>query len=254
MKKLNLNKIKVMSAFSLLLVIVITIYSQSQFEVRSQEEDVILDYEVSKGKVITEKRKEKNKRFNHRGSSATKSLIKELPGGEGYSLTTSHWMVGLSALPIERADAIVIGTVTNREAYLSEDETNIYTEYELKIEKVFKDSSDSLKINDVFPFIRNGGSVRFKPDKIQTYKIARQGILKQNHRYLMFLRKKNGVDSFIITGYELSGNKVVPIDGQDNKDPKSKLPFDKYLNADVETLLKELQIVLQANGSSGGAG
>lgn len=251
MKKLSIKTITVMSAFSLLLVVVITIFNQ--LAVQSQEiDDVILDYEASKGKVVTQDRKEKNKRFNHRGSSVTKRFIRELPDGAGDSLTIVHWWVGLSALPVEKSDAIVIGTITTREAYLSDDETKIYTEYEIKIEEVLKDSNDSLKINDVVPFIRYGGSVRFKSGKIQKYKIRGHGILKKNHRYLMFLNKHNGVDLFILTGYELSGNKVIPIDGQDNKDPRSALPFDKYLNADVETLLKDIQTALEANRSKGG--
>ena len=248
MKKLSLNKILVMLAFSLMIVVAITIHSQIEAQ---NNNDVILDYEASKEKAVTQDRKGKNKRFNHGGSSLTKELIKEFPDGVGDTVTTVHWWVGLSALPVERADAIVIGTVADRKAYLSDDETNIYTEYEVKIEEVFKDLSDSLKTDDVVPFIRNGGGVRFKSGKIQKYQISRRGTLKKNHRYLMFLKKNNGVDLFIATGYDISSNKVIPIDGQDDKDSRSALPFDKYLNADVETLLRDVQIALKANQSEG---
>ncbi len=75
--------------------------------------------------------------------------VGDLGNGAANILTISHWWVGLSALPVETTDAIVIGTVTNKAAYLADDKTNIYSEYEIKIEKILKDLSESLKSNDV---------------------------------------------------------------------------------------------------------
>ncbi|MGI8883472.1 MAG: hypothetical protein ACR2IA_04415 [Pyrinomonadaceae bacterium] len=212
----------------------------------------IVDFSQSKLEGENSERKEKNKRFNYPGVPNSKKTITELPGGAANILTISHWWVGLSALPVETTDAIVIGTVTNKAAYLADDKTNIYSEYEIKIEKILKDLSESLKSNDVVTLVRYGGSVRFNSGKIQKYKINGYGTLKENHRYLMFLKKVNGVDLFLVTGYELSGNKVIPIDGQDDKDPRSALPFDKYLNADVDALLKDIQIALETNRNKGG--
>lgn len=216
------------------------------------QDDVILDYEAAKKKVVTQSRKEKNQRFNHSGSPASKQLIKEFPRGVENLPTFVHWWVGLSALPVETAEAVVTGTVTNREAYLSEDETSIYTEYEVRMEQVFKDSGGLLNGSDVVPLVRRGGSVRFKSGKIQKYSISGYGVLKEDSRYLMFLRKNNGVDWFILTGYELSDKKVIPIDGQENKDPKGALPFEKYVNADEDTLLQDIQMALQAYQGNGG--
>jgi len=242
MKKLSMKKILVILVFSLIAVVTIAIHNQTGAQ---GQDDAILDYEAAKKKIVTQSRKEKNQRFNHSGSATSKQLIKEFPAGIENLPTIVHWWIGLSALPVEETDAVVIGTVTHREAYLSEDETNIYTEFAVKIEKVFKDSSASLNSEDVVSLVRKGGSVRFKSGKIQEYKISRYGMPKKGHRYLMFLKKDNGVDWFVVTGYEFSGSKVIPIDGQDNRDPKSALPFDKYLNADEGTLLQDIQTALE---------
>ena len=243
--------------WGLVSVIVLTAITVLAFTIHNRiaaqnQDDVILDYEAAKKKVVTQSRKEKNQRFNHRGSPASKQLIKEFPRGVENLPTVVHWWVGLSALPVETAEAVVMGTVTNREAYLSEDETSIYTEYEVRMEQVFKDSGGLLNGSDVVPLLRRGGSVRFKSGKIQKYSISGYGVLKEDSRYLMFLRKNNGVDWFILTGYQLSDKKVIPIDGQENKDPKGALPFEKYVNADEDTLIQDIQKALQAYQGNGG--
>ncbi|HEX8564602.1 MAG TPA: hypothetical protein VF648_02955 [Pyrinomonadaceae bacterium] len=258
-KKLTIISISLLSIF--LIATFATLRQQAQDQSLNQQKQTdnsdlkelpIVDFAQSDLAEESSSRKKKNKRFNNRGSSDSKKMIDEFPEGVENLPTIVHWWVGLSALPLESADAVVIGTVTNRKAYLSDDKTNVYSEYEVRIEKVLKNSGESLKSNDMVALVRLGGSVRFGSGKIQKYKISQYGALQENHRYVMFLKKDNGVDLFITTGYDISGDKVIPIDGQDNKDPKNSLPFDKYLNADSNALLKDIDAVLQGYNGKGG--
>jgi hypothetical protein len=227
-----------------ILAVVLSVTTHNRIEAQTNDE-VILDFKEAKAKVVSHDREEKNKRFNYKGPAESKQLIREFPSGVENLPTIIHWWVGLPALPVEQAEAIVIGTVTNREANLSEDGTSIYTEYSVRIEQVFKDPSTTFRTGDTVAVVRNGGAVRFQSGKIQKYSLHQLGVLKGGKRYLIFLRKDNGVDWFVITGYELFNNKVIPVDGQESKDPFSALPFAYYSNADEVDLLRDLQEVLK---------
>jgi hypothetical protein len=249
MKKVSAKKTLV-TLLCLSGITILTIIS-SRTGAQSQN-DVVLNYNIAKKEAQDEKRKEKNKRFNSTESSNTRKITQELPEGAENLPTIVHWWIGLPALPINETEATIIGTVTDRAAYLSEDETNIYTEYEFKVEDTLKDSTKSLNSGGTIALVRNGGSIRFESGKIQKNEISKQGTLDNDTRYLLFLKRDNGVDWFIVTGYEFSGEKAVPIDGQENQDPKSALPFNKYLNTNKDSLLLKIQEALQENRTKGG--
>src|ERR1035441_9949212 len=44
-------------------------------------------------------------------------------------------------LPVSESDTILLGSVSKVQPYLSEDGTNLYTEYTVSVEEVFKDSA-----------------------------------------------------------------------------------------------------------------
>jgi len=46
---------------------------------------------------------------------------------------------------------------------------------------------------------------------------------------------------------------IIPIDGQDNKDVKSALPFNKYYEVNRKVLLQDIQKELQENRTKGEA-
>lgn len=248
MKKVDTRK--TLAILTVLLTIIILVTIAGQIGAQSQD-DAVLDYGKAKKEVGDEKRKEKNKRFNSSRPSTARKLTQELPEGVENLPTITHWWVGLSALPVNETEATIIGTVVSRTAYLSEDETDIYTEYEVKLEDVLKDATKSLNSVDIMALVRNGGSIRFESGKIQANKISEQGTLTKENRYLLFLKRYNGVDWFIVTGYGMFGEKIVPIDGQNNKDAKSALPFSKYYKVNRNVLLQDLQKELQENLTKG---
>jgi hypothetical protein len=60
-------------------------------------------------------------------------------------------------LPVGESETIILGLVTKGQPYLSEDGTNLYTEYTISIEEVFKDSARlSLKRGGVIALNRMG--------------------------------------------------------------------------------------------------
>lgn len=206
------------------------------------DQPLVLDIDAYKKKPKNENRKKKNKRLNQQWK---KSKITELPDGVEELPIISNNFAWRAALPTPISDAIVIGTVKSRSAHLTESETFVYSEYEVEIESIYKDNSKKLKAGDSVMADRLGGSVKFKSGKVQHYKIANQGSLKPNSRYLLFLASdganKSSGDYFITTGYRLTGKKATPIDGFNKTGNTYVLPSKKFLGADEQSLITELQ-------------
>lgn len=149
--------------------------------------------------------------------------------------------VSLPAFPIIQSSAIVIGEITDAQAYLSNDKTGIYSEFSICIEKVVKNAGEEPITNDsVIEAEREGGRVRFPAGHIFRYEVERQRMPRVRARYLLFLTRKNQEAEFhILTGYELRGGKVYPLDNL----PQPKI----YEGADETTFLDELQTILSSS-------
>jgi hypothetical protein len=65
---------------------------------------------------------------------------------------------GISAIPVEISDAVVVGTVLNATAYLSPDATGVYSEFTLKVDEVMKDRSGSILADTSLAVDREGGA------------------------------------------------------------------------------------------------
>lgn len=200
----------------------------------------IADYDIETGKEKGKARKDKDSHFKGLGNPDQRKPIAELPLGSEPLPTSSHWWIGLSALPVEQSDIIVLGHILGREAHLSDDRTGIYSEFTVQIEEVFRDTTRTPQVLGSLSVNRAGGSVRFASGKIQKYEIAGQGMPGAGSQYVLFLRKSAAGDLLILTGYEFVGGNVTPLDGEDVSDPRSNLPFAKYRGADQKTFLKDL--------------
>ncbi|MGI8838840.1 MAG: hypothetical protein ACR2H4_19700 [Pyrinomonadaceae bacterium] len=136
---------------------------------------------------------------------------------------------GEPALPVAQSDIIVLGRITDSKAHLSNDRTNIYSEFSVAIEEVIKDNPPiSVTPGAIIATERRGGAVRFHSGKV-----LRLGSLGKNapqvaKRYILFLSYSDEGQAFpIITGYELRGGKVFPLDGL--FDDKGSIPqFEAY--------------------------
>jgi hypothetical protein len=209
----------------------------------------VLDYEAEVKTKKSSERREKDKRFDGRGGPGRP--ITEFPPGAEPLPSIAHWWVGLPALPAAESDAVILGTVIDQSAHLSDNKTGIYSEFIVRVEEVFKDAGGSAAPGSSLTVTRVGGGVRFPSGKIQQYAVARQGTPQQGRHYVLFIKRGAGDDLMILTGYELSDGRVTPLDGEDDQDPRSALPFSRYRGVSQAEFLRELCAALSNSARAG---
>ena len=117
------------------------------------------------------------------------------------------------AFPIEESDVIVIGLAMTASAYLSNDKTGIYTEYAVRVEQVYKNSSSKVLPGKAITIDRPGGAVRYPNGHRVAYLIAEKKLPSVNSMYALFLRDDKKSGNFeVITLYELKVDSVTPLD------------------------------------------
>lgn len=77
------------------------------------------------------KRATKGKKYNRLSAPRVTDSVEGI-------FTIRDWEVGLPALPVGKSSAVVIGEITDAQAHISEDETNIYSEIGVRIGEVLK--------------------------------------------------------------------------------------------------------------------
>jgi len=137
----------------------------------------------------------------------------------GQTVSMVDWEVGLSALPTAKSAAVVIGEVTDAQAYLSSDKTGVYSEFTVRVNEILKDESQmSLTPGGSVLVEREGGRVRFPSGNILRQSTRNQGMPRIGRRYVFFLthdfpwRGRQDQDLYILTGYELRAGRVFPLD------------------------------------------
>lgn len=153
-------------------------------------------------------------------------------------LSTGHWWQGLTALPVDQSDAVVIGEITNSQAYLSNDKSGVYSEFTIRIDETLKSpNSAALAPGDIIIGERAGGAVKFSSGRITRYTLLGQGFPRPRRRYVLFLRMNEvGQDFHILTGYQLRRGKVQPLDQKDI--------FSHYEGSDQTSLLDDIRNAL----------
>ncbi len=187
-------------------------------------------------------------RRNARGKRFDGSLRVAEPHPEaGAKGVLDSWMQTLPALPVDASDAIVIGDITNAQAYLSPDKTGVYTEYTVRVDEVLKRSSATAIVTGGFVDAqREGGRVRFQSGRVQSYITHYQGVPVTGRKYVLFLKRNEQADIFIVlTGYEQRDGHVYPLDGVDLPPGATEIPqFAAYKGVDEATFTKDLRSAL----------
>jgi hypothetical protein len=149
------------------------------------------------------------------------------------------------SLPIAISDAVIIGEVKDAKAFLSEDKTAVYSEFIIQVDEVLKGSSSGpMTIGSYVTALRPGGGVRFPSGKVRKFLVAGRTLPHRQGRYALFLKYDDLAQAFyIVTGYELRGGKVFPLDGipKYGSDKHPFASYSKYLNADETTFLADLR-------------
>lgn len=203
----------------------------SNQKINENDSEPIVDY--STNETTDQLRQAKNRRHNNPNNPP----IAELPAGGDMLPLNVHWWQGIPALPVSESAAIVLGEVTCRNAYLSEDKTSIYSEFTIQVEQVFKNDTESV-ITPGSQLIaeRTGGAVRFASGKTQHYRLSNQGFPQTSAKYVLFLQHTDAA-YVILTGYRLREEQVIPLDGF----PGAKLPFEQFRGMPVSTFLRALE-------------
>lgn len=140
----------------------------------------------------------------------------------------------------------MLGKVTDRRAVLMECKSGIYSEFSIKIGEIFKDDLSGFFIDQVITVSRPGGAIRYLSGKVQKYTISGEGFPQHDKAYCVFLKRDELGDYSILTGYELAGRVVEPLDGK-RKLPKNEpdTKFGIYRGVNLETFRHALQKALQ---------
>lgn len=234
--------------------LIITVSLTAMFAIRGQQghqtaEEVdlssfpILDHGTTRPTNTSErvKREAKSKKYNSRYAPPITEQTDQI-------YVISDWDVGLPAFPVIRSSNVIVGEIVGAEAYLSEDTTKVYSEFIVRVTEVFKNDA-TVKVGDSITVERLGGRVRFSSGKIVTSMVSHQDMPRVGRQYVLFLTHdsplggKSDNDLFILTGYELRGTRVFPLDKT-----VPGHPINAYNGSTKESFMKDLASALK-NGS-----
>ena len=161
----------------------------------------------------------------------------------------NDWEVGLPAFPVTKSSAVIIGEIIDAQAQLSADQTNIYSEFVVRADSVLKnDVKNPLKMTDAIIVERLGGRVRFPSGKVVVSMVNHQDMPRVGGRYVLFLTHNFPMggeydkDLLILTGYELRGGRVFPLDKT-----VPGHPIAIYKGIDEKSFMKDLASALENN-------
>ncbi len=163
------------------------------------------------------------------------------------------WLTATSPLPVLESQIIILGKVTNVQAFLSTNKNSVYSEFEIEIEKIFKNSSQQEFRNGKYINAeREGGIVRFPSGKETWYLVAGQQMPKVESEYIFFLTHEfpsygyKKQELFLLTAYELKNGQVFPLDNPHG----GTHPIATFYKGKKEsTLLEDLQNALKSSTS-----
>ncbi len=143
-----------------------------------------------------------------------------------------------AALPVTESDVIILGDVLAAEAHLSEDKTNVYSEFTIRVNTVFKRiNSTALADKSIITIERVGGFVRYPNGRKLLYRTASSGMPRVGGRYLLFLTAiAQSLDYTILTGYELGEKNVSPLDSSPQFEALRDIQTSELLGRLVDSL------------------
>lgn len=155
-------------------------------------------YSDRKGSKLTDL-SEAGKRRGNKQEIGVSLGVPDFPTIGGLSpVTASEFLSNLSC----KADAVVVGSVQNKSAHLTEDETFVYTEYEFLIKDVLKNNSASpIEVNDTIQITRPGGLIKFDNQVIRVIDQLYEP-LQTRKEYLLFLNFIPAANGYIVSSAE----------------------------------------------------
>jgi len=141
-----------------------------------------------------------------------------------------EWQFDFPALPVAKSDVIVIGEVLTAEAHRSENKLNVFTNFEVRVDEVFKGSN--LSAGRIINVQRIGGFVKYPDGRKVLFRLGGNGMPAVGLRYAFFLNRLDE-DYVILTGYEFGAEGVMPVD--------NSRQFDRYQRENETDFLTALR-------------
>lgn len=167
-----------------------------------------VDYEES-GPVDPVKRairKEKQKRYDNFHTVAKNPH----PSDAEVAVFLDDFGPPLPALPLAKSNVIIVGVVLDAQAHLSDNKKNVYSEFTVRLNEVLK-TQTSLPPDNLITIDRQGGLVKYPNGQKVLYRFSGERMPRVGKRYVFFLEYVDS-DYRILTAYELSENRVTPLD------------------------------------------
>lgn len=233
---------KTVTCFLVALMMTALLVINAQKQAKSEDRDdpdldqfPMLDYQNRNAVSLSEKQKKRSEKYNTGAPVITEDKIS--------IFHHSEWELRLPALPVKRSAAVIIGEVTDAQAYFSANQTDVYSEFVVQIGDVLKnDDKVPLAVGKSVVLERSGGRVRFPSGKVMISATSNQDMPRIGKRYLFFLIHE-GPDShiyedfLILTGYELRDGQVFPLD-------KGGRGYTAYKGASETALFNDLAVAL----------
>lgn len=160
------------------------------------------------------KRKEKQKRQNN-----FKLVTSKPPDWQTERVFVGEGAMNFPALPVVESSYVLVGRITKAEAHLSENKKNVYSEFTVVVENVFKTANSSIIQGSEIAVDRIGGYVKYPNGRLMLYRVSSTNMPVVNERYLFFLVSKNNQDLSILTAYALHADGVSPLDDSSQFEP-----------------------------------
>jgi hypothetical protein len=137
--------------------------------------------------------------------------------GEDAVLRIVDYAGPLDPFPVAPSAAIVVGTVLSGKAFVSKDRTYVYSDYQVRVDRILKqDALASIAVGEQIVVSRGGGTIHFPSGHIRDYLTNGEGFPAIGSQCLFFLGKPNfpehEYEQIIGSLYQLSGGKVHPLD------------------------------------------
>ena len=165
------------------------------------------------------------------------------PGVLYATVISNDWETKITALPAQVSDSVLIGEVSEAQAFLSNDKTGVYSEFVIQVDEVLKnDSLSPVTAGESITAERLGGRVKFRSNKVLPVSVMGQGVPRVGQKYVLFLKRIDNEKSYqLLTAYELNGGRVSALDGVKPAGGGSPWQFDKYEGWDEEVFLKTVR-------------
>jgi hypothetical protein len=177
-------------------------------------------------------RKEKQKRQNN-----FKLVTSKPPDWQTERVFVGEGAMNFPALPVIESSHVLVGRVTKAAAHLSENKKNVYSEFTVVVEHIFKAANSSLVQGSEIAVDRIGGYVRYPNGRVMLYRVSATNMPVVNERYLFFLVTKNRQDLSILTAYALNPDGVSPLDDSAQFEPLQNLTEEALIQRLREKLI-----------------